>query len=88
MKGLNWIITLTVIFGVVFIIYGWTQSINFEAHTSEFESELMRRTVRTYVFILGGVIILAMGISLKLIKTHLSSLENKIFELEIKTKTQ
>jgi len=29
---------------------------------------------------------LAMGISLKLIKTHLSSLENKIFELEIKTK--
>ncbi|WP_099353202.1 hypothetical protein [Fredinandcohnia onubensis] len=88
MKGLNWISTLTVIFGVVFIIYGWIQSLNVEAHTSEFESELMRRTVRTYVFILGGVIVLAMGISLKLIKTHLSSLENKIFELEIKTKTK
>lgn len=84
MKGLKWICALTSIFGMIFIIFGWTQSWDFGAHSSEFETELLIRTVRTYVFIIGGVIMLTIGISLQLVKKYLEGLENKFYELNQK----
>lgn len=84
MKGLKWICALTSIFGMIFIIFGWTQSWDFGAHSSEFETVLLLRTVRTYVFIIGGVIMLTIGISLQLVKKYLEGLENKFYELNQK----
>lgn len=85
-KGLKWISALTSVFGIIFIIYGWTQSWDFSAHTTEFETMLLIRTVRTYVFIIGGLVLLVVSISLRFIHAHLRSLESKPFELEIKRK--
>lgn len=84
MKGLKWICALTSIFGIIFIIFGWTQSWDFGAHSSEFETVLLLRTVRTYVFIIGGVIMLTIGISLHFVKEYLQRLEIKLYELKQK----
>ena len=84
MKGLKWISALTSIFGIIFILFGWTQSWDFGAHSSEFETVLLLRTVRTYVFIIGGVIMLTIGISLHFVKEYLQRLEIKLYELKKK----
>ncbi len=84
MKGLKWISALTSIFGIIFIIFGWTQSWDFGAHSSEFETVLLLRTVRTYVFIIGGVMMLTIGISLHFVKEYLQRLEIKLYELKQK----
>lgn len=84
MKGLKWISALTSIFGIIFIIFGWTQSWDFGAHSSEFETVLLLRTVRTYVFIIGGVMMLTIGISLHFVKEYLQGLEIKLYELKQK----
>lgn len=84
MKGLKWICALTSIFGMIFIIFGWTQSWDFGAHSSEFETVLLLRTVRTYVFIIGGVMMLTIGISLHFVKEYLQRLEIKLYELKQK----
>ncbi len=84
MKGLKWISALTSIFGIIFILFGWTQSWDFGAHSSEFETVLLLRTVRTYVFIIGGVMMLTIGISLHFVKEYLQRLEIKLYELKQK----
>lgn len=84
MKGLKWISALTSIFGIIFILFGWTQSWDFGAHSSEFETVLLLRTVRTYVFIIGGVMMLTIGISLHFVKEYLQGLEIKLYELKQK----
>lgn len=58
MKNLKiWSVVLLVM-GVIAIIYGWTQTWGFGAHTSVFEQVLLERTIRTYVFITSGIILI------------------------------
>ncbi len=63
------------------MIYGWTQSWGFGAPSSEYETVLMKRTVRTYVFSISGFILLILGISIELVRDNLKGcfyeLENK-----------
>lgn len=80
MKGLKWTSALTSIIGIIFIIYGWTQSGDFGASSSEFETILLKRTIRSYVFTIGGLIFITIGISLQLVKGYLYELENKFYE--------
>ncbi|RPF51116.1 hypothetical protein [Aquisalibacillus elongatus] len=82
MASLRWISVIAHVLGLVFIFYGWTQSWDFSAHTSEYESILIARTVRTYAFIIGGFILLFVGVSLKLVCDYLRTLENEVLSLD------
>lgn len=68
MKYLNWLCGLAFLFGMIFIIYGWTQSWDFSCRTGECENILIKHTVRTYVFMIGGVILLFIGIVIDALK--------------------
>lgn len=55
--------------GVLFIIVGWIQSWGFSIH----------RTIRTYVFISSGFILIVNGIALDAIRKQLNQLESDLF---------
>ncbi|WP_066063284.1 hypothetical protein [Neobacillus soli] len=61
MKYLNWLCGLAFLFGIIFIIYGWTQSWVSGCRTGECENIIIEHTVRQYAFIIGGVILLFVG---------------------------
>ncbi|MFJ5717551.1 hypothetical protein [Neobacillus sp. NPDC093127] len=75
MKALNWLCGFAFLFGIIFIIFGWTQSWDFSCRTGECEEMLIKHTVKTYVFIIGGVILLFVGTVIEAIKRHLNFLE-------------
>lgn len=58
MQGLKYSSVICLLLGFFAIIYGWTQTWGFGARSSEYQQILIERTVKTYVFIVGGVILI------------------------------
>ncbi|KIL42806.1 hypothetical protein KP77_34360 [Jeotgalibacillus alimentarius] len=77
MKNLRWISMITFLLGLVFITYGWTQTWAFSASSSDFERILMERTVRSYVFVVGGVILVIVGVSINMVKDNMLHIDKK-----------
>ncbi|WP_170006441.1 hypothetical protein [Bacillus fonticola] len=69
------------IIGILFLIFGWTQSWSFGADSSEFDEIFIARTVKTYVFIINGIILMLLGLIFEVIDRHFKSLESKISNL-------
>jgi hypothetical protein len=84
MKDLNWLGGMAFIFAIIFIAYGWTQSWDFSCRTGECETILIKRTVSTYAFIIGGIILLSIGIVIVTVKKHLLLLKELVYEFNRK----
>ncbi|SHF66382.1 hypothetical protein [Ornithinibacillus halophilus] len=81
MKDLRWIFVLPVSIGIIFIFYGWTQTWDYTYDGTNDHMDTIR-TVRTYVFIVGGLILILIGILLGAVRKYVESLELKIYQRE------
>ncbi|GGA60366.1 hypothetical protein [Ornithinibacillus halotolerans] len=81
MNGLKWVSPLTIIVGIVFIIFGWTQSWDYYADSTVIEEIYLNRTIRTYVFIVGGILLIFIGILFQAVIKYINSLEIRMYQL-------
>jgi Na+-transporting NADH:ubiquinone oxidoreductase subunit NqrB len=81
MKELKWITALPVIIGAILIVLGWIQSWE---HLNDGNNDYMFtiRTIRTYVFIIGGLILILNGILFHALRKTINNLEMKIYVLK------
>ncbi|WP_047985876.1 hypothetical protein [Ornithinibacillus californiensis] len=85
---LKWVRTLPLIIGIIFIVYGWIQSWSYQGVSSNYYSEeiAMKYTIRSYVFVISGIVIVLNGVLLgKVIKYFHSRekhLEHEINQLK------
>lgn len=78
--------------GVIFVIYGWTQSMDVMVRSSIAREVFVRRTVKCYVFIVSGGLLIFLSYILDiLVQTVIKEnekLTDKIAELEDRMKTK
>ncbi|MCM3618380.1 serine incorporator domain-containing protein [Sutcliffiella horikoshii] len=81
MDNFKWFKVSAILVGVVFLIYGWTQSwIDGGEYSGGMDYAFVERTVRTYAFIISGVIFLFIGIFISALEKRLQMLEALIYE--------
>jgi uncharacterized membrane protein YphA (DoxX/SURF4 family) len=81
LKDIRWISILPISFGIIFIFFGWTQTWEYRYDgTNDYIFTI--RTIRAYVFIVGGLVILFVGILLGAVRKYVDSLEVKIYQLK------
>ena len=92
MKKLNAHCLVMFVVGVIFMIYGWTQSMEFGADSSVYNQVLLRRTVKEYVFKFSGGILIYLSYVLDLLvnkfRQENDMLAEKIAELKEKLKRE
>ncbi|TFE01497.1 hypothetical protein [Jeotgalibacillus salarius] len=86
MNGLKWLSMAAFLLGIIFMTYSWTQTWDFQASFEEYGTVLIQRTVRSSVFLVGGVILLVMGMSLHMVKAYFHKVENDLYEMERRSK--
>ncbi|MDZ5710659.1 hypothetical protein [Jeotgalibacillus haloalkalitolerans] len=86
MNGLKWLSITACLLGIILIIYGWTQTWDFEASFEEYGTLLVQRTVKSSVSIVGGLILLVLGMSLHIVKAYFLKVENDLYEMERRRK--
>ena len=74
MKGLRLLELSCFLLGIIAIIYGWMQSWDFGARSHVYEEVLIERTVKTYVFMGGGFILIIISSVVSLVKKVLEQL--------------
>ncbi|TCT26835.1 hypothetical protein EDD68_101188 [Melghiribacillus thermohalophilus] len=77
MKKLKLTSLICLIAGLVAIVYGWTQSWAFGADFRQYEEMLMKRTIRFYVFIVSGFILILIGIIVDYIRKVFVQIQEK-----------
>jgi sensor histidine kinase YesM len=81
MKKLRWITVLPITLGVISIFFGWTQSWEY-AYDGTNDYMIIVRTVRTYVFIVVGFVLVIVGVLFGAVRKYVESLELKIYQLK------
>ncbi|WP_047983226.1 hypothetical protein [Ornithinibacillus californiensis] len=81
MKKLRWITVLPITLGVISIFFGWTQSWEY-LYDGTNDHMFTIRKVRAYVFIVGGLVLVFVGVLLRVVRTYVESLELKIYQLK------
>jgi hypothetical protein len=81
MKDLRWITVLPISIGIIFAFFGWTQTWDY-TYDSTNGHMFTIRMVRAYVFIVGGLVLIFVGVLSGAVRKYVESLENKIFVLK------
>lgn len=70
-----------ILLGLVFLIYGWTQSwVDGGEYSGGMDYTFVERTVRTYAFVISGIIFLFIGVIISALDKRLRMLEALIYE--------
>ena len=70
-----------ILLGLVFLIYGWTQSwVDGGEYSGGMDYTFVERTVRTYAFIISGIIFLFIGVFISALDKRLRMMEALIHE--------
>ncbi|WP_404460722.1 hypothetical protein [Sutcliffiella horikoshii] len=81
MDNFQWFKVSAILLGLVFLIYGWTQSwADGGEYSGGMDYIFVERTVRTYAFIISGIIFLFIGVFISALDKRLRMMEALIHE--------
>ncbi|MGD6777971.1 hypothetical protein [Sutcliffiella horikoshii] len=76
MDNFKWYKVSAILLGLVFLIYGWKQSwVDGGEYSGGMDYIFVERTVRTYAFIISGIIFLFIGVIVSALDKRLRMLE-------------
>lgn len=86
MRKLEQFVIIFLIVGLLLCFYGWTQSFSFSANSHEYEQILAKRTIKFYVCLSTGGILIIINLMLssfiKVINDEIESISKKCSKLE------
>ncbi|NMH73600.1 hypothetical protein HF078_10975 [Bacillus sp. RO2] len=81
MNDFKWFKIVAILLGLVFLVYGLLQSWVYSGESSGgMDYIFVERTVRSYAFIMGGIIFLFIGVFISALEKRLRMLEALIYE--------
>ena len=83
MYGLKWVRTIPIVIGLLLIFYAWSQTWSFTASPlANVEEIKLNRTIRSYVFGIGGLMIIFIGLLLRIVDNRIGELIRRNNELK------